>query len=437
SVDVSGKDGGGDVIIDAGGTIALSGPIRSEGTSPTGPGGFVDVTSGLASNAGLRVSDDITAPGGPGSGFGQSISLVGCTLTVDPQVHVDGHGGVSAANGALGGSDITLGARGLMQLGAGARFLGDPGGQVFTNHPPGQIPVIGAGVVFTTARVDSPTLVGFPNCSSCGDGIRTGVETCDDGGRADGDGCSSSCQVEPGWVCSGQPSVCVTVCGDGVKTPDEGCDDGNTLPGDCCSPTCQPTNAGQPRTNDNNVCPQDVCGTTGICEHQPVPGPCNDGNACTQTDTCQGGACVGTNPVVCTASDQCHLAGACAPATGLCSNPVKANGSSCNDGNACTRTDACQGGACVGPTPVVCTALDQCHVPGAWAPPTGTCSNPAKPDGSSCSDGNACTRTDTCQSGACVGGNAVVCTALDQCHVPGVCNTTSGVCTNPTAPDGT
>src|SRR5262249_54649629 len=50
SVDVSGKDGGGDIIIDAGGSITLSGPLRSEGTSPTGPGGFVDVTSGLASS---------------------------------------------------------------------------------------------------------------------------------------------------------------------------------------------------------------------------------------------------------------------------------------------------------------------------------------------------------------------------------------------------
>ena len=31
---------------------------------------------------------------------------------------------------------------------------------------------------------------------------------------------------------------------------------------------------------------------------------CSDGNGCTQTDTCQSGACVGANPVVCTASDK-------------------------------------------------------------------------------------------------------------------------------------
>ena len=33
------------------------------------------------------------------------------------------------------------------------------------------------------------------------------------------------------------------------------------------------------------------------------------------------------------------------------------------------------------------------------------CSDPAKPDGSSCSDGSACTQTDTCQAGTCTGSN--------------------------------
>src|SRR4030095_3097960 len=34
---------------------------------------------------------------------------------------------------------------------------------------------------------------------------------------------------------------------------------------------------------------------------------------------------------------------------------------------------------------------------------TGACSNPAKDDGTACSDGNACTQTDTCHAGACAG----------------------------------
>jgi hypothetical protein len=32
----------------------------------------------------------------------------------------------------------------------------------------------------------------------------------------------------------------------------------------------------------------------------------------------------------------------------VCSNPAKANGAACNDGNACTQTDVCQAGTCSG-----------------------------------------------------------------------------------------
>lgn len=44
----------------------------------------------------------------------------------------------------------------------------------------------------------------------CGDGIISAVEACDDGNTGAGDGCSSACTVEPGYACSGQPSVCST-----------------------------------------------------------------------------------------------------------------------------------------------------------------------------------------------------------------------------------
>jgi cysteine-rich repeat protein len=44
---------------------------------------------------------------------------------------------------------------------------------------------------------------------ACGDGIVTTGEACDDGGVLDGDGCSAKCELEPGYTCSGSPSVCV------------------------------------------------------------------------------------------------------------------------------------------------------------------------------------------------------------------------------------
>src|SRR5207248_2031768 len=156
-----------------------------------------------------------------------------------------------------------------------------------------------------------------------------------------------------------------------------------------------------------------------------------------RTDTCQAGTCTGANPVFCAALDQCHDAGVCDPASGFCSTPAKANGTPCNDGNACTQTDSCQAGVCTGTNPVACTALDQCHDAGTCDMATGTCSNPNKADGSTCTDGNACTQTDSCQAGACSGTNPVVCAALDQCHAAGTCDPASGICSHPSKADGT
>src|SRR5262249_20764081 len=136
---------------------------------------------------------------------------------------------------------------------------------------------------------------------------------------------------------------------------------------------------------------------------------CNDGDACSQTDTCQAGVCTGTNPVVCASPDERREGDDCRPASGPCPKPAKANGSACNDGNACTQSDTCEAGACVGTNPIVCGALDQCHEAGVCDPASGICSNPGKVNGSACNDGDACSQTDTCQAGVCTGTNPVVC----------------------------
>ena len=69
----------------------------------------------------------------------------------------------------------------------------------------------------------------------CGDGIVQAElgETCDDGNFFDGDGCSSTCQVEAGFQCVGEPSVCSPICGDGMIVGGEVCD-GNDLGGQTC-----------------------------------------------------------------------------------------------------------------------------------------------------------------------------------------------------------
>lgn len=72
----------------------------------------------------------------------------------------------------------------------------------------------------------------------CGNGVIEGSEQCDDANVADGDGCSSLCELEPGWSCLGEPSGCDAVCGDGMLSGREVCDDGNEASGDGCSAGC-------------------------------------------------------------------------------------------------------------------------------------------------------------------------------------------------------
>lgn len=45
--------------------------------------------------------------------------------------------------------------------------------------------------------------------SVCGDGTLDADEVCDDGNTMDGDGCSSTCAVETGFTCMGEPSTCM------------------------------------------------------------------------------------------------------------------------------------------------------------------------------------------------------------------------------------
>src|SRR5207247_259331 len=163
---------------------------------------------------------------------------------------------------------------------------------------------------------------------------------------------------------------------------------------------------------------------TGTCSNPAKPdgASCNDGNACTQTDTCRSAKIGRATRSEDSASEQCHTAGTCNPAPATCSKPTTPAGAAGNDGNACTQTATCRSGSCVGTEPVVRTASDQCHTAGTCNPATGTCSNPAKPDGASCNDGNACTQTDTCRSASCVGAEPVVCTAVDRCHGAGTCD---------------
>jgi large repetitive protein len=112
-------------------------------------------------------------------------------------------------------------------------------------------------------------------CAQCGDGqVDPMFEACDNAG---GPGCTSTCQVVMGWACSGTPSLCVPVCGDGIWIgPDtlgvsemlaEGCDDGNQAAGDGCSPGCEVEPGcdcgAQPTETSACTCPGDSTSDSG------------------------------------------------------------------------------------------------------------------------------------------------------------------------------
>jgi uncharacterized repeat protein (TIGR01451 family)/MYXO-CTERM domain-containing protein len=254
----------------------------------------------------------------------------------------------------------------------------------------------------------SVTVAGCSSAADCNDGVDCTSDVCSSGTCV-------NAKLAPGSSCNDQNS----------STKNDVCDAGGSCAGTVY--TCAPTSCEVASAPNGTGC----VGT-------PIANgtPCNDNNACTQTDSCQSGICTGASPISCTALDQCHDAGSCVPATGICTTPTKANGASCNDGDACSQTDTCQNGSCSGSNPVVCTAADQCHTAGTCSSATGTCSSPVKSDGSSCSDGNACTQTDSCQSGICTGASPIVCTALDQCHDTGACVPATGACTTPTKTNG-
>lgn len=157
----------------------------------------------------------------------------------------------------------------------------------------------------------------------------------------------------------------------------------------------------------------------------------SSGLACTSNGQCATGFCVAG--VCCDSAcnggcGSCTLAGkvgtcsplptgtTCHPSTGTCDpaetcsgtlscppDSFAANGSSCSDNNVCTTNDKCQGGQCVSGSATPCSPQDQCHLAGTCNSTSGVCSNPPANDGTTCNDGNVGTEHDSCRAGICVG----------------------------------
>ncbi len=81
------------------------------------------------------------------------------------------------------------------------------------------------------------TLKSYPTADSgCGDEEINAGEECDDGNTLSGDGCSNFCEVEFGYTCKAEPSICSVInlyCGDGICSGSETCSNCATDCGVC------------------------------------------------------------------------------------------------------------------------------------------------------------------------------------------------------------
>ncbi|HAN32095.1 MAG TPA: hypothetical protein DCQ06_10900, partial [Myxococcales bacterium] len=285
---------------------------------------------------------------------------------------------------------------------------------------------------------------------SCINGVCQGTAlVCTDGNICTETACASAagCVVKPlqGKPCDDQ-SACTAgdLCVDGLcKGTPKGCDDGNACTDDSCAPatgTCAhaPTNDGQPCSDDGLICTIDVC-QSGTCQHTTVAADycliqgacisggaqskvqfceaclpkikqgdwsvwvgqkCDDGNPCTTSTLCTAaGQCKGA-PLSCDDQNPCTF-DACDPKFAAMGSPcISANKPGlCDDGNACTSSDTCAQGACVG-KPVLCDdgkicTTDACDLK------QGCVTSDAKTGLTCKDDGLPCT-TDSCSKGLCI-----------------------------------
>ncbi|KAJ9461522.1 Halomucin [Diplonema papillatum] len=278
------------------------------------------------------------------------------------------------------------------------------------------------------------------------------------------------------------------------------CDDGNyyTVNDTCVNGECVGVNLCQgvvcTGTSSNECRYRDTCDPhTGTCidgSYIQEGTPCDDGDSATVNDTCTAGTCAGLDLCggkVCVTNEPCYnFDGVCNVNTGACEYEMKPDNHTCSDNNANTVEDRCKQGACIGVdrcagvvcdddpclneicdsssglcvatapasgdggvsnnpkcvtcVGVVCPDRGQCALQVSCDPATGTCPLANKTDNTVCDDGDDNTVEDKCTNGVCAGHNRcenVQCVAVDDCHKAGVCNMTTGQCSNPVLDDGT
>jgi len=179
----------------AGGHIGISadtGPIdvlsNVNASSTGGAGGVIELTARGDVRVSSTLTDAGTAPGG-------MITILGCNVTVcgldSPLCPAGGVGELSSLgpmglNRVTGRDSSAILGRLRANQGNGRNEL------VYDGNPDREPLVLGQVNPPAVITVDSSLLP----CPACGNHVIEAPETCDDGNTNDGDGCSSTCQIE-------------------------------------------------------------------------------------------------------------------------------------------------------------------------------------------------------------------------------------------------
>ncbi|MDF1562453.1 MAG: MopE-related protein [Deltaproteobacteria bacterium] len=289
----------------------------------------------------------------------------------------------------------------------------------------------GAGACVATPR---------PDDTPCEDGLyctvgeRCQAGSCQGGGGRDCSAAGGSCRTgtcdEASRACTGTPVTDGTLCEDGLYC---------TVGDSCQAGSCQ-GGGGRDCSGLDDACNEGACDeAAGSCVPAPVADGtgCDDGLFCTVSDSCQGGSCQGGGARDCAGQEDACNVGVCDEAGGACSAAPVADGTPCQDGLFCTTGDACQSGSCQPGAARDCSALtDACNA-GVCDEAAGSCVADPVADGSACDDGLYCTVSDSCQAGACQGGQARDCGGLDDACNLGLCDEAAGACARSARADGT
>jgi hypothetical protein len=307
---------------------------------------------------------------------------------------------VAATGSGLGATNIMVGVAGrLVKLSHKNKIFG-----IF--YAPKATMRFGRGGNFTGQFVARKMRSDFGDTFThevCGNGVVDPGEACDDGPE------------------NGQPGSCCTAeCGfEPVGTP---CPDGNLCNGtETCSAFGQCVPGSPPDCNDHNPCTADSCVPATGChaENKQDGTPCSDGMFCNGAEVCEGGTCTDQSDPDCDDGNPCTN-DSCDPAANSCVNPPIPdcipcpNGDSdCDNHNACDGDETCDPfGKCQSGTPLVCTTSNQCLDP-ICDPQTG-CGTEPKAEGTPCDDDDACSENDQCTGGVC-GGMVNGCDDGDPC----------------------